>query len=465
MKKTSSVIFLLLSISGGSFAACSVDTDGLRFDDDAYDEAKNGDGDGGQGGTTSSGDGDQGGSTGDGDGDGGDPGTTGDVEPECTMTGELVCNDKQVQICTGEFFIDAGPACEFVCSDGACTGICKPGKSECVSETEQRSCDEAGQWGEASQCKNVCTDDACGGACKPGDRSCDGEDATLKRVCNALGEWEPDGNCSVGECSDGACTSCTGDETQCTPDSRAMQSCEDGSFGEPDECEDQVCLGGSCTGECRPALGGDEPQRRCAAGSPSTQLQTCGADGNFGAASACNFVCVPGSNPGKNDACGGVCKPGEQRCDGSILLACSSDGLKEEKVEDCSEKGLSCLDVGGGKLGCGECTPGNKDKPNNRCAQRVAQTCEGGKWVDVRDCAKDTPPKFQVSICYDGECTTGTDACKRSREAAFGCYDADNKWVCNDGADTDGTDLKSCLLRGSCTLTSCATSLVLPPRL
>src|SRR6186713_3171114 len=114
MKKSRATIFTLLLTSGTIFASCGVDTKGLLFDDDAFEDAKNptgdGDSDGGNGGTTGVGDGD-----GDGDvstttGEGGDGGETAtpQVEPECTMTGELKCSGKQVQVCTGEFFIDAG---------------------------------------------------------------------------------------------------------------------------------------------------------------------------------------------------------------------------------------------------------------------------------------------------------------------------------------------------------------------
>lgn len=472
MKQPISSIITLVLLGSAPFAACNVNTKDFTFDDDAYEEAKTSDGDGdgdnngGQGGTTATGDGDLGGGSGDGDGDGegGDPGTTGDIEPECTMTGELKCDDRQIQVCTGEYFINAGDACEFVCDKGTCTGTCKPGSSECLSETEQRSCNQMGQWSEASECKNVCLGDACGGVCKPGSRSCDDEDTSLKLLCNAEGQWDPDGNCSVGQCEEGACTACTGDETQCTTDSTGVQTCNGSTYDAPEECEDQVCLDGACTGECRPALGGSDPQRRCVAGEPSTQLETCGADGTFGSASGCNFVCVPGSDPGRNDSCGGACKPGEKRCDGTVLMQCASNGLSEEKVEDCSEKSLSCLDIGGGNLGCGECTPGEKE-PNNRCAQRMVQTCERGMWVDSDDCTKYLVTLPNVSVCYDGQCTTGNKACDSSRGGAYGCWDAENKWVCNDGADKDGTDLKECITKAACQLTSCITSLTLPPRL
>jgi len=469
MKQPISSVLTFVLLASAPFAACNVNTKDFTFDDDAYDEAKTGDGDGdsngGEGGTTGNGEGGLGGDTSNGDGDveGGAPGTTRDVEPECTMTGELNCDNRQIQVCTGEYFINAGQPCDFVCDAGACTGTCKPGSSECVSETEQRSCNQAGQWSEASECKNVCLGDACGGVCKPGSRSCDEDDTALKLLCNAEGQWDSDGACSVGQCEDGACSACTGDETQCTTDSTAFQTCDGSTYGEPVECKDQICLGGKCTGECRPALNGKDPQRRCAEGKPSTQLETCGADGTFGSASACNFVCVAGSDPGRNDSCGGVCKPGEKRCDGGVLMQCASNGLSEEKIQDCSEKNLSCLDVGDG-LGCGECTPGGKE-PNNRCAQRMVQTCERGMWVDSDDCTNRLVIKGQVSVCYEGACTTGNTACSKSDEKAYGCMNDDSKWVCNDGADADATDLKGCLLKGSCSLTSCVTSLILPPRL
>lgn len=466
MKKSTTSLITLFMVCGSIGTSCAVNTKDLRFDDDEYDRIKNeaatGDGDG-DGGHTGDGDGDGSGGkigmTGDGDGDrpGGATGSGGavNVEPDCVMVGELQCDDKQVQVCSGEFFIDAGKPCEFLCLDGACTGSCEPGLSECVSETEQRACGTKGQWGEPSQCTNVCVGDRCGGKCKPGARSCDESDATLKLLCNSDGQWDSEGNCSVGDCSDGACTSCSGNETQCTADSQGVQTCESGSYGIPTDCKDQVCIDGGCTGECRPALGGNEPQRSCVKGEPSIQLETCGADGNFGSASNCNFVCVQGSDPGKNDTCGGVCKPGAQRCEGSVVFQCSDDGMTEKKVENCEDSGLSCLDLGGGSLGCGECTPGSTREPNNRCAQRIVQTCEKGKWVNAQDCSKLLVIGKNVSICYEGACVTGNEACDNSRDRAYGCLDDANKWTCS-SASTTGIDSASCI-KSNCTLTSCIT--------
>lgn len=461
IKSTTSLITLLI-VCGSVFASCTVDTKDLVFNDDEYDRLKNGDGDG-DGGTAGTGDGDgDGGRSGDGDGDGpgGAQGSGGseNIEPDCVMVGELQCDGNQVQVCSGEFFIDAGKPCEFVCLDGACTGSCKPGLTECLSETEQRACNTEGQWGEPSQCANVCQGKACGGECKPGARSCDESDATLKLLCNAEGQWAAEGNCSVGECSNGTCTSCAGSETQCTADSKAVQTCEDGSYGEPTACTDQICIDGACTGECRPALDGDEPQRRCVkADTSSTQLETCGADGTFGNASNCNFVCVPGSDPGKNDSCGGICKPGQQRCDGSVLLQCSSDGQKEEKVENCADRNLACLDVGGGTMGCGECTPGSSKTPNNRCAQRIVQTCsKEAKWVDTEDCSKLTVIGKNVNICYEGACITGNKACDNSRDKAFGCFETTKKWICS-ATSTTGITSQDCQPKSNCNLTSCIT--------
>jgi hypothetical protein len=462
MKKSRATIFTLLLTSGTIFASCGVDTKGLLFDDDAFEDAKNptgdGDSDGGNGGTTGVGDGD-----GDGDvstttGEGGDGGETAtpQVEPECTMTGELKCSGKQVQVCTGEFFIDAGEPCAFVCHEGACVGSCFPGSTECVSETEQRGCNTLGTWGEASQCKNVCSGEACGGVCKPGDRSCDETNLALKLVCNSEGQWDEDGECTVGACAGGSCTSCVGSETQCTPDSKSVETCTGDSWGAPVECIDQVCVAGACTGECRPALGDDVPQRKCVPGSPSTQLETCGGDGQFGGAIDCNYVCVEGDQPGKNDQCGGVCQPGNRRCEDGILFECSSDGLSEDKLEDCGSQNLSCLDVGEGILGCGECTPGTEKDPNTRCAQLVVQECVGGFWKESQDCGRLLTLIGETSVCYQGACTTGNAACDVSRGDAYGCSDIDTKWVCAD--TTTGIAKKSCLLKSSCTLSSCITS-------
>jgi hypothetical protein len=244
-------------------------------------------------------------------------------------------------------------------------------------------------------------------------------------------------------------------DNQCTADSKGVQTCESNAWSAPVDCRDQVCIGGACTGECRPALDGDLAQRKCVPGTPSTQLETCGADGNFSGAIDCSYVCVPGNNPGKNDQCGGVCKPGAQRCDGGILFECSANGLQEEKMVDCEEKDLKCLDVGGGKLGCGECTPGNDKEENNRCAQLIVETCSEGFWKKAKDCESPLLPRGEVAVCYQGQCTTGSSACKDSGGRAYGCYDSTQKWVCDEKAESGISNL-SCF-KSECLLSTCST--------
>ncbi len=484
-KPSRSSITTLLLVSGTIFASCSVDTKGLVFDDDKFDKIENttaGDGDktsgggssstSGDGDGTSSGDGDGtsgdgdvtsgGGSSGDGDGTTGEGGsTTGEdpVEPECTMVGELRCDEdgRQVQVCTGEAFINAGDKCEFVCIDGACDGTCIPGDTECVSETESRSCTKVGQWTEPAACANVCVGSSCGGVCQPGERSCDPDDTTGKgkRLCNSMGEWEVGEACTAGECQDGGCTACAGDDTQCTADSKGVQTCNNGTFGDAVECVDKICIDGACTGECRPALGKDEPYRQCVKNEngPSYQIETCGADGKYGNTTACNFVCVEGSTTGQAK-CGGVCKPNQTRCEDGVLLQCSDDGMEEKKVEDCKASGEQCLPIDSkGTLGCGVCTEGSEKYPNRRCKQRYVETCISGQWKQAKSACPSGINKGQTGVCWDGKCNYAIDVCGDTRGDGFGCLDSSTPWTCEGSTYRTG----ECSFTGfSCTYTKCS---------
>src|SRR5690606_23644641 len=103
------LIVSTLFVCVGIASSCTVDTDGLVFEDV--------DSSGGLGGDT--GQSHFGGL-------GGDGGDGGAMSVGCEH-GAMDCDGKQVEICAGGEWYPAGEACEFVCVAGLCVGSCDPG--------------------------------------------------------------------------------------------------------------------------------------------------------------------------------------------------------------------------------------------------------------------------------------------------------------------------------------------------
>lgn len=326
---------------------------------------------GGTGGTSTGGTGDRGGAGGEDDGgvggasagqsgqagaghsgEGGEGG--GDPQPECDE-GERRCVELVPELCdaNGRWRVD-GPACEYVCRAGTCTGGCVPASTQCASETERQTCDEDGEWGASEACTYACIGGACGGSCVPGERRC--LDKT-RQQCSSVGEWENDGAACPYVCSAGACTgTCVPDETQCIS-STERQTCVGGAWGAPVECQ-YACVAGACGGVCRP---GDI---ECVAGSPSTERWSCGSDGEWDAPTACTYVC---SGDGE---CTGECVPDTRGCDENTPRECTQSGTWQNETP-CSGETPVCS----GEGDCG-CSLGAV-----RCVAQQPEHCVAGEWV------------------------------------------------------------------------------------
>lgn len=374
-------------------ASCSIDTSQFEFDDDKFEELQDDEDDAPGAGM-------------------GGMGGEGGIEPEdCTGT-ELRCDGKQVQVCTGDTWLDVGGPCEFACVDGTCTGSCVPGSTECVSNVSAQICSETGEW-ETSFCQFACVDDACGGECKPGMRQCGGDGELDRERCDDGGSWISEGTCD-SQCTDGVCTgSCTNGDTQCIGDAEHPQqvTCASGSWDPADgaiatDC-DYVCVEGECSGVCTP---GDT---RCAPGSPSTGRQTCTSVGQWGATSQCQYVC---SGDGE---CTGTCKPGDLRCKDGELQACNNTGNWTVKA-NCEKENLSCINFGEGRFDCAECTPRTA-----RCDNASRVSCnEKGYWEESEECD---------GVCYRASCWRDEEVCKAHPSEAKGCLKENNMvWGCKD---------------------------------
>lgn len=74
--------------------------------------------------------------------------------------------------------------------------------------TIERSCETDGKWQSGTPCPYVCTTGACTGVCVPSSKQCSG---TKPQTCDANGQWQGATACSGGTpvCSNGQCYSCS----------------------------------------------------------------------------------------------------------------------------------------------------------------------------------------------------------------------------------------------------------------
>jgi hypothetical protein len=130
------------------------------------------------------------------------------IDPLCASAspGRTVCADAADVVQCGPDLVSDSPAGRCVtqaCVAGACTGVCSPGATECMSDKQVATCNENGQWGAAATCPNGCFGAASAGsivaggtpaigtpgghcgACLPGAMQCMFGGA----ICGPNGEW------------------------------------------------------------------------------------------------------------------------------------------------------------------------------------------------------------------------------------------------------------------------------------
>jgi hypothetical protein len=216
------------------------------------------------------------------------------------------CNSK------GEW-IPAQNPCRFVCSGrGECAGECSPGTKRCggTKKLTPETCDENGIWVSfGSECLNICSNGSCGGTCSPGALQCGANETPEK--CSDKGTWESQKACDFVCSENGQCTGgCKPGSKSCSGQKRL--SCDQtGEWAEGSECVDSACSNGLCIGACTPG------ELQC--GSNETP-QKCDTSGKWIAQSKCPFVCNTGG------ICGGSCTPKSKICSGTTLRTCLADG-------------------------------------------------------------------------------------------------------------------------------------------
>jgi hypothetical protein len=160
------------------------------------------------------------------------------------------CDGKDRRACSKNGVWQVEETCPFVCTDGACVGVCEPGTATCDGNTPQR-CDETGAWIPATEeCAFGCAEGECVGECREGTLRCFGD---APATCSASLRWEtgplcpqPTPDCDLGACLCPPHKELCGDGTLCVDLSNDPQHC--GTCGHD-------CLGGLCeNGRCRPIV-------------------------------------------------------------------------------------------------------------------------------------------------------------------------------------------------------------------
>lgn len=132
-----------------------------------------------------------------------------------------------------------------------------------------------------------------------------------------------------------------------------------------------------------------------------SNLQTCGASGEWHTTAVCPYVCA-------NNACSGVCSPGSMKCDGKTTQTCDSNG----QWVDGSDCPFTCS-----QGACaGACSPGT-----TQCNGPTIQTCDNaGQWTDTNTC----PYVCSGGSCA-GSCLPGTSQCNGN---SVQTCDASGQW-------------------------------------
>lgn len=123
----------------------------------------------------------------------------------CLDNGVPSASGSQSQLCNENGQWTAITACVESCQNTQCTGLCESGsQNECVvddGEPALRVCTD-GQW-VTSSCDYVCSGGACSGVCEPGAARCNNG---ARETCSAAGAWSG-ASCSAGQVcqGDGQC--------------------------------------------------------------------------------------------------------------------------------------------------------------------------------------------------------------------------------------------------------------------
>jgi hypothetical protein len=290
-------------------------------------------------------------------------GDGGSCDEECVPEIDVLrCKDKTPQTCQADGTWRSQADCPYLCLDGACAGVCAPGKANCDGTTP-KTCDSTGQWVTSPIAAGTCNAE-----CTPGADTtrCSGK---TPETCGVDGTWKSQADCP-NLCAGGSCTGvCSAGETDCS-DGRRRACSDSGAWVV------SPVVAGTCGAVCTP--GTSSPQ--C---SKDTR-QICDSNGQWKDDVKCEHACL-GAGQCTN------CKPGEARCTGSaanLYGTCRSDG-----------SGFSDGQLKVGQCGV-KCLP--SDPPS--CSGNVPQTCNsnGTGWtpgsITTGQCGCTCLPSEPISV-------------------------------------------------------------------
>jgi hypothetical protein len=256
----------------------------------------------------------------------------------CGSMQTCVCSRNVPADCSGKcgtitdrcgFSVDCSAAGSGGLACNAVGQLCQPDHSCCTPDPLGTTC--SGDPG--ADCNNTVANNCgvsvmCDSTCDDG-FICSGNPATPKKC-----------SCAPGNIRCVAIPGMTG---------MTQQTCDGGLAWDGNMSCPFVCIDGmGCSGSCVPMT------TQC---SDATHVQTCQANGTFGAPTLCAAACRPSTN-----ACGGVCVPGTQMCGTSGGSAA---------VLKCDSEGQWTLD---------HSCPGTCN--NNICCEPDQTFCATGRWCD-----------------------------------------------------------------------------------
>jgi hypothetical protein len=280
----------------------------------------------------------------------------------CTALG-TVCEDAQtLATCArdvdGCFYVastspcNAPESCSGMAPSAACSttcsSSCSAGQTTCISK-QKATCAMA-----PSGCFVYGTPEACGPH-----QSCTGNAGVAACTCDV----DPVCGSAANVCTGASIAAdCAQDAQGCFYES-GTSSCAGNT---------PVCVNGACA-ECSTTT------MRCTS---DTQMETCGADGQWGPATTCADACI-GAIGAVGGRCGGACVPLAKQCMGSGVETCGTDG-QWGPVAPCTAAAPTCSQgvcvcPSGDAVSNGVCCPGGQSGCGGTCVDETsdAKNCNG----------------------------------------------------------------------------------------
>lgn len=182
------------------------------------------------------------------------PETTVDAHDEPQRTGDGDPGDAPslADVATPDGGAFDGAAADSSTFDVA-TGVCSPGDTQCISNTQMETCGAGNQWGGPTTCPYACVGyagGACGGVCAPNAVQCAGTSGV--ETCTATGQWQTTTTCTGGQtCQSGACA-CPSNLTNCSGTCVNLATGTQQVYPPVTNCGacGQSCTSSCCNGHC-----------------------------------------------------------------------------------------------------------------------------------------------------------------------------------------------------------------------